>query len=266
MAAGRLERVHRGVYSVGSPTRETRWAGAVAAVGDGAVLSHRSAAALWGLAEDGRVTIEVTLPGRRTRRRHRAIEIHSGTSLVEADLAKLTGIPCTTVSRTLLDCASALGQRKLERAIDRAEELRLFDLGALEALLARNRGRRGAALLAAALTDYTGPTSTCSVAEEMLLAAIRDRGLPPPKVNTWLPLASDGYRPDFLWRDEGLIVEVDGRRYHARRRAFDHDRRHDRQLALVGFETRRYAASEVLRGAHQVVREIEAFLSSVRER
>ncbi len=83
-------------------------------------------------------------------------------------------------------------------------------------------------------------------------------------VNTWIPLDDGGYRPDFLWRNARLIVEVDGRTYHARRRAFEHDRRRDRRLALAGYETRRYAAAEVLRDPQTVAREVAAFLTASR--
>jgi very-short-patch-repair endonuclease len=78
----------------------------------------------------------------------------------------------------------------------------------------------------------------------------------------WIPLPEGGgYRPDFLWPERRLIVEIDGRSYHARRAAFEHDRRRDRRLRLLGYETVRYAAREVSRSPAAVVAEVTCFLS-----
>jgi hypothetical protein len=264
LSTGRLRRMHRGVYAVDRPTTEARWMAAVLAVGGGAVLSHGSAAALWGLCGERRAVTDVTLPGQRTRRRHSTIEIHSGSALTTDDLTTCDGIPCTGVPRTLLDIATIVDRRSLERAIDRAEELRVFDLNAIEALLTQSRRRRGAALLAAALSGYEGPTITRSEAEERFLAVARRAGIPAPEVNAWIALDEGGYSPDFLWRDLRLIVEIDGRTHHSRRRAFRHDRVRDRRLALAGYETRRYDASEVLTDAKRVERELKAFLAARR--
>ena len=83
----------------------------------------------------------------------------------------------------------------------------------------------------------------------------------------WIALPEGhGYRPGFLWRDERLIVEIDGRTHHSRRKAFEHDRRRDRELALAGYETRRYAASEVFESGAGVVRELKAFLAARSQR
>jgi len=191
--------------------------------------------------------------------------MHSGTSLARDDLTVVNGISCTAVPRTLLDLATQVEPRSLKRSIDRAEELRRFDLTALDELLARSRGRRGVQAIATILADYTGPTGTRSDAEDRLLEIVEDAHLPAPAVNTWIPLPEGGgYSPDFLWRAERLIVEVDSRTYHARSRAFRHDRKRDRRLALLGFETRRYAASEVFSEPRRVGDELRAFLDNAR--
>ncbi|MEX1140889.1 MAG: type IV toxin-antitoxin system AbiEi family antitoxin domain-containing protein [Thermoleophilaceae bacterium] len=260
MTAGRLRRMHRGVYAIGRPTTAGRWMAAVLAAGGGAVLSHRSAAALWGLRADMRARIDVTVMGGSGRVRA-GIDFHSGASLEPADVDVKDGIPCTSLVRTMIDLAAVVDRRSLERAVDRAEELRAFDLGAVAAMLARARGRRGAANLAAVLDAYEGPVITRSEIEERLLELIASARLPRPQVNEWIPLEDGtGYRPDFLWRDARLVVEVDGRTYHARRSAFRHDRQRDRRLALAGFETRRYDASEVVEHGGRVIDEIRAFL------
>lgn len=263
VASGRLRRLHRGVFAVDRPSPASGWLAAVLAVGDQAVLSHQSAAALWGIVQDRRATVDVTVPAGRTRSRP-GIEIHRGEALIAEDATVQDGIPCTALPRTLLDVAAVVDRRTLQRTIDRAEELRLFDLTAIQQLLARSRGQRGAHLLKTTLTAHAGPTTTRSAAEERFLAVIEDHRLPQPEINAWIPLEEgSGYSPDFLWRDAHLIVEIDGRTHHARRTAFEHDRKRDRRLALAGFETRRYAASEVFETPERVAREVAAFLARV---
>jgi predicted transcriptional regulator of viral defense system len=261
VAMGRLRRVHRGVYSVERPGMKGRWMAAVLAGGTGAVLSHRSAAALWGVFDDRRPTVEITIP-HATGRKRPGIEVHSGTSLSHRDAATVDGIPCTPLARTLLDLAAKVDGRSLTRAIDRAETLREFDLRAVDELLARSRGLRGAGALAAVLEHYR-QTVTHSEAEERFLAVATRAGVPMPEVNAWIPLSDGGgYSPDFLWRDQRLIVEVDGRTHHARRGAFLHDRRRDRRLALAGYQTHRYAAEEVFTQPGRVAEELRRLLAA----
>lgn len=264
-ATGRLTRVHTGIYAVGQPSRAGRSMAAVLACGAGAVLSHQSAAALWGIGEDpGQV--HVTVVSRHGRSRP-GIVVHRVSDLDVYDLTAWDGLPCTSLARTVLDLAAAVDRRRLERAIDRAETLRIFDLDALNDVLHRNRGRRGTPALASVLASYGGPEISRSEAEERLLATIGAAGLQRPRVNAWIGLSDGGgYEADFLWPDARLIVEVDGRAFHARRRAFEHDRRRDRRLALAGFETRRYSAAELASDPGRVVTEIRAFLSLGRSR
>lgn len=260
VANGRLIRVHHGIYAIGQPTVEGRWMAAVMACGAGAVLSHRSAAALWNISEDP-AAVEVTVPSRSGRARP-GIAIHRAEALDAPDVTVQLGIPCTTLPRTLIDLAAVGDRRTLERAIDRAEAVRSFDLDALYAALNRHRGRRGTYTLATILAEYSEPTMTASAAEERLLALLDSAGIPRPRTNAWIALdGGAGYSPDFLWDAARLIVEVDGRTYHARRSAFTHDRQRDRALALAGYETRRYAASELRSDPARVVAEIRAFLS-----
>lgn len=265
VSSGRLRRLHHGIYGIGPPTDRGCWLAAVLACGDGAVLSHRSAAALWGLTDRHPRQVEVTSPA-RTGRSRPGVHARQG-RLDRSETATRDGIPCTTVPRTLLDLAAVVDARVLERAVDRAELLRLFDLDAVRLTIARHRGRRGSRALSDVLAAYSGPTLTRSGAEERFLAFLRSTALPRPEVNAAIAV-EDGvvYRPDFVWRDAGLIVEIDGRTYHARRRAFDHDRRRDRRLALAGFETRRYAARELMSDPDRVMAEIAAFLRLARPR
>jgi predicted transcriptional regulator of viral defense system len=261
VTSGRMRRVHRGVYAPWPLTRHGRWTAALLAVGEGALLSHRSAAALWDICDDDPSAVHVTVP-RRAFRAPPGIAVHSGTSLRQHDASDRGGIPCTALASTLIDLAGQVDRRTLERAVDRAEMLRIFDLVAIERAINRARYRRGVGRLKEVLAAYVEPTLTRSDAEELMLAIAGRAAVPMPEVNAWVPLdAGRGYRPDFLWRDVRLIVEVDGRSYHARRGAFEHDRLRDRRLALAGYATHRFAASELVRHPRQVARELRGLLA-----
>jgi predicted transcriptional regulator of viral defense system len=152
--AGRLHSLHRGVYAVGHTalTLRGRWMAAVLALGPGAVLSHRDAAALWGLRDPEGARIDVTVP-RAGRGARRGINVHRSATLHRDDRARSGPIPLTAVPRTLLDLAEILPARQLRRAYEEAERLRVLDLRAIERLLERSNGRRGTGRLRA-LLDY----------------------------------------------------------------------------------------------------------------
>jgi len=142
VSRGRLHPVHRGVYAVGHPrlSRHGHWLAAVLASGPGAVLSHRSAAALWGIRDTARADIEVIVA--RQRRRRRGIQPHH-IVLPSDEVTIERGIPVTTPARTLLDLAEQLAPQRLERAVHEAEYRRLTTPLPLDALLTRHQGRRG---------------------------------------------------------------------------------------------------------------------------
>jgi predicted transcriptional regulator of viral defense system len=262
VASGRLHRLHRGVYVQGRPTEQARWMAAVRAAGAGALLSHRSAAALWKLRPDSRIRVDVTVPG-STGRARAGVDVHSGVLIADRDRAIRDGVPCTSLARTLLDLATVVDASALARAVDRAEELRAFDLAAVEDVLARCRGRQGTGALRQVLADYVGPTITRSGAEDRFLEIVEEAGIARPRVNHWILLdEGSGYRPDFLWLDARLIVEVDSREHHSTRRAFAHDRRRDRRLALAGYQTYRYAARDLYDRPEAVAAELQALLAA----
>jgi hypothetical protein len=144
-------------------------------------------------------------------------------------------------------------RRGVERAIDQAEVLRVFDLRAVHEVLSRATGRRGAGVLAAVLAEYDGPTLTDRELEERFFLLCRDAGIPKPEVNVWI--AIDGgiaYKADFLWRAERLVVETDGWGSHGTRRAFEDDRRRDRRLRLAGWDVVRFTWRDVEREPEEV--------------
>jgi predicted transcriptional regulator of viral defense system len=247
---GRLHRIYHGVYALVPRkllTVNGLYMAAVLACGPGALLSHRSAAALHGLRKAGGTKIDVTVPS-RSGRRHKGIALHRSTTLAAADAAVVDSIPTTTVARTLFDLAEAIPSRQVERAFDEAEVLQVFDLRAIQDQLDRNRTRRGARVVRAILAEhYVGSTLTQSELEEAMLVLSRAVGLPNPEINKWLDLG-DGepmIKPDFLWRAERLIVEADGGTYHGTRQAFQRDRRRDQRALVAGWRVIRTTEQQI---------------------
>jgi hypothetical protein len=239
-AAGRLHRIHHTVYSLVPKEllkREGLYMAAVLACGEGAVLSHRSAAALLELRDWGHTKIEVTVP-RRSARRHDGIKVHRSTTLTDEDVTEVNNIPCTTVHRTLFDLAEVVTQRQLERSFDQAEISERLDLNAINDQLKRNPTRPGAKAVRDVLeTHYIGKTPTWSENEEALLAITRELGIPDPDTNQFIVLDDGGpaIRVDFVWRDQRVIVEADSNKWHNTRQRFEQDRVRDQRLTAAGW-------------------------------
>jgi hypothetical protein len=230
---GRLRRIHRGVYAVGHRVlgQEGHWMAAVLLAGPGAVLSHRSAAALWGIRPTSHSRLEVTVA--RERRPSAAIQLHYG-RLPSDEITTHRGIPVTTVPHTLLDLASAVSPALVERAVNEAEVRRLSDPLSLADLLERHPRRRGAAALRSlVMAGRIGEARTRSDFEAAFLAFLDRFGLPRPEVNAALVVPGRTIEPDFLWRAQQVIVELDGYETHGTRAAFESDRARDRALALT---------------------------------
>jgi very-short-patch-repair endonuclease len=241
VAAGRLHRLHRGVYAVGHTvlTRHGTLIAAVLACGEGAVLSHRSAAELWRIGPWSAL-LDVTAPG------DRAVP---GVVCHRAPVSRLIrhAIPVTTPARTLVDLADLLPRRALERALGEAEYLRL-DLGGLRPVA----GRRGAGAVAALLAERRPESRTRSELEEMFLALCSLHQLTPPRTNDHV----EGYEVDALWHDERLIVELDGAQAHLTRAAFEGDRRRDAALTAAGYRVMRLTHRRLDTDAAEVAREL----------
>jgi len=242
--ARRLHRLHRGVFAVGHPvlTMEGRWVAAVLAAGDGAVLSHASAAAAWELRRLGAGAIHVTVPGHGGRCRRNGIRLHRSATLSPADVTTRRGIPITTPARTIADLAATLTGRPLEQALDRAEQRGLIDFADLTQRLEAHPTRPGSRSLRAMLSRYTAATFvTRSEMEERFLALCDDHGIRRPDVNTCI----EGREVDFVWRDARLVVEVDGYAYHRSPSAFEADRERDVVLAVAGWQVLRFTWAKI---------------------
>jgi very-short-patch-repair endonuclease len=246
--AGRLHRVHRGVYAVGHErlTMHGRFLAAVVSYGDLAVLSHMSAAILHGLRPGHGPRIDLTVPSGGGRARRGAIIVHRS-PLPPMETTVRDAIP-------IIDLADVSTRRILERVIDEAAYLRL-DLACLQP----RPGRRGSGLLARVLAEHApGSTRTRSDLEELMLSLCRSSGLPEPEVNRQI----EGYLVDFVWRDARLIVETDGWQAHGTRSAFERDRIRDAHLIALGWRVVRITARRLAREPERVAAQLARLLGA----
>jgi very-short-patch-repair endonuclease len=266
VAAGRLHRIHQGVYAVGRPdvTIRGRWMAAVLACGEGGVLSHRSAATLHALLNVRAGWIHVTVP-RRTPVVRSGIRVHRSTCLVPQDRTEVDGIPCTSVPATLLAVAATAPRNVLDSACNQAEMDGLLDMRAVDELLRRRRSHPGAARLRAALdVDGLGLDRTKSRLERRFLKLARETGLPAPAINAWMPVVGEEMECDFVWHRERLVVEIDAWETHRTRRAFRNDRRRDRLLRREGWTVVRVSGHDVDRDSGDIVSDVRAILEMKR--
>ena len=264
--AGRLFRVHQGVYSLVPAallSQSGRFLAAVFACGPTAVLSHRSAAALLDLRATDRRRIDVTVTTSGTRT-HPGIDVHRSRTLAPEDITTINGIAVTTVARTLLDLAEVIPRRGVERAFDQAEASGRLDANAIEDQLARNHGRHRAHILKAILERaHPGHTVTASNLEEAFLALMRRTRLPEPECNALIVLP-DGGEPihgDFVWREQRLIVETDSRRHHFTTGSFEGDRKRDQRCLLAGWRVVRVTWRQVVREPARIAELIATLLA-----
>jgi predicted transcriptional regulator of viral defense system len=253
---GRLHAVHRGVYAVGHRrvTRDGAWMAAVLAAGPGAVLSHRSAAALWGIRESNRAKLELTVP--RERRRP-GLTLHR-TQLPDDERTVHDGISVTTPARTLLDLAALLDEHSLARAAERAEALRLRSPTTLEELTTRYPKRKGIRNIKRLIEEgRIVPTDTRSRIERRFLSLLDANELPRPLVNEKL----DPIRPDFRWTEQRLIVELDGFETHGTRQAFERDRARDRALTAQGWRVVRITKRQLDDEPRRLAAELNVLLN-----
>jgi hypothetical protein len=200
----------------------------VLACGRGAVLSHSSAAALWGIVMRWAVPFEVTV----SEKRHpRGICVHRCTVLSRSDIRNHLGIWVTSPARTLLDVAPGLSDRRLSRAVNDLRLSGFLQPAAVEDLLARVRKHPGTARLRALIAHQGGPTR--SVLEDAFLKFTRRYGLPEPVINATVA----GYEVDALFEAERLIVELDGYESHRDRQRFESDRDRDADTLQAGHAT-----------------------------
>jgi very-short-patch-repair endonuclease len=234
---------------------------AVLACGPGAVLSHRSAAALWGIRDFRGGASEVS-----TRSKSRSRDgVHRHFAVLPGDEVTVErGIPVTTVPRTLFDLAALESVDAVENALREAEYLRLHDRLSLPDLLARYPGRGGSRAIRECLARRTEapPGRIRSPLEERFLPFLRRQRLPLPRFNAWIPLEPTSYEVDCLWAATRTIVELDGYAGHGTRGAFREDRARDRRLRVAGYGVTRIAWSQLDDEPEAIAADLRALLGA----
>jgi very-short-patch-repair endonuclease len=234
--AGRMHRLHAGVYLVGHRliSREGRWMAAVLASGPDAVLSHWSAAALWAIRPTSRTTIDVTVP--HDTRSSKLIRRHVS-ALPADEVTVADGIPVTTVPRTIFDLAATEPLDVVKALLREAEFRELHDRLSLWDLVERYPGRRGIRRVKAALEALKDEPvdERKSRLEERFDPFRRRYDLPRPRFNQWILVGDKRFQVDCLWPDQRQIVELDGWEGHKTRTAFREDRARDRILRVHGY-------------------------------
>ncbi|MGH2885125.1 MAG: hypothetical protein ACRDPA_20875 [Solirubrobacteraceae bacterium] len=223
-----MQRLHRGVFLLGAapPTRMARARAAVLACGDGAVVSHRSAAELFGLLPESDGEVEVTVVGRNPGF-HTGVRLHRPRALARHDVTKMRGIPMTSVARTIADLAATESARDTERAFQEALYRRIVTTAALHAVVRREPRRKGAPVIRALLED---PRMTRSEKERALLKLLDQAQLARPLTNVRL----HGHLVDAYWPEQRLVLEFDGWQAHGHRHAFERDRKFDQVMLANG--------------------------------
>ncbi|MBS1863668.1 MAG: DUF559 domain-containing protein [Actinobacteria bacterium] len=257
VASGRLHLVSRGVYAVGRRelTPDGRWMAAVLACGDGAVLSHCSAAELWGIGHEVRGRIDVTIR-RRSKITRRGIKVRARPSLASRSLTRRHGIPVTNVVQTLIDLATELPPLRQERAVNEADKLDLVDPETLRHELHGHKGQPGVKTLATLLDRHTFRLSDSDL-EILFRPLALAAGLP-------LPLTKHrvlDYEVDFFFPDHDLIVETDGLRYHRTPSQQARAAKRDQVHTAAGFAVLRFTHWQIAHGADEVTAILRRFRS-----
>jgi len=176
---------------------------------------------------------------------------------MEADRAMIQGAPVTAVPRTLLDLAAALKYEQLEKIVERSEERGLFDLRAVEDLLARMVGHHGHKRLRTAIALYAPTSFTRSSLEKRFLELVLAAGLPRPHTNYF----EHGFELDCYWPEHRFAVELDVFETHGTRAAFERDRERQEDLLLMGIQSIRVTGPRLQREPEQVIRRVARLLS-----
>jgi very-short-patch-repair endonuclease len=214
---------------------------ATLAAGEGAVLSHASAAALRDLSVRDGEQIEIS---NVRARQHRLAGITAHRFVVlEPDRTTYQGIPVTTVARTIVDLSGRLGADALGRLLDEALRRRLVTIDSVVECLGRLApapGRRPSVVervLAQRGADFDPGHSAF---ESRVLRALAAGGLPRPVVQHRLTVAGRRYRIDLAYPSERIAIELDGYEHHAGRSAFDADRARGNDIVGEGYALLRF--------------------------
>jgi hypothetical protein len=259
---GRLHAICHGVYAVGRPTlpSQGRWMAAVLACGEGALLSHFSAAALMKIGYEQSPSVEISIPSRMDRRRP-GLVVHRRPNLRREDTGTFERIPVTSPVQTLVDLAPRLERLDLERAVNEADKYGLVSPPQLRKALARRGGEPGVAILRR-LLDRRTFRLTRKQLEQRFLPLASGAGLPVPQTKQIV----NGYEVDFYWPDLGLVVETDGLTYHRTPAEQARDRLRDQAHTAAGLTQLRFTHEQVRYEPEHVLRVLRATASRIGER
>jgi very-short-patch-repair endonuclease len=237
---------------------------AILACESGTVLSHGSAAELLGLWEKRLAAVHV-IPPDWSGRKIPGIRWHR-VRLPDADeIVVRNGIPCATVSRTIVDMAGQSGWGQLQRLVEQAAILRQLDIDEIDLVLSRGR-RRGAPRLRAVLSPWRGTSEERprirSRLEARLLPRLIEEGAPSPRCNVRLQIDGHRLEVDMLWEKQKLAIETDGEETHGTPLAFQRDRLRDQILIAAGYRTARVTWRQVVDEPTAVVDRIVRMLRS----
>jgi very-short-patch-repair endonuclease len=259
---GRLYPLHRAIYAVGRPhvTEHGRWMAGVLACGDGAIISHSSAAALWRIGPEERGVVELSLPSPFQRRRP-GLQIHRRPPLKSRDLTREYGIPVTTPVQTLIDMSLRLDRLGVERMINEADKYNLTHPPQLREALDTRSGEPGVAKLRFILDRRTFRL-TKEELERRFLPLVRRAGLPAPLTGQFV----NEFEADFYWPDLGLVAETDGLRYHRTPAEQARDRLRDQTHTAAGLTPLRFTHEQVRYEPEHVLAVLKATARMLAER
>jgi very-short-patch-repair endonuclease len=256
----RLHRIHESVYAVGhrALTKHGRYMAAVLSAGDDAVLSHRSAADLWDLRASREGEIDVIA---NTHRRGGGDVVPHRTALEPGDITTCQGIPTTTPLRTIIDLAAVAREHQLEPAIRQAVYRRLTTTALLAEAVHNRPGQRGTKRLRDVLIHLgEAPGETKSRLEDRFLRFLRRHRLPMPELNVPMQIAGNPIEADCLWREQRVIIELDGRDGHDSTPAFESDRSRDLALTAAGWRPGRVTSRRLRFDADALAKELRVLL------
>jgi very-short-patch-repair endonuclease len=245
-----MQRLHVNVYLLGAapPTPMARARAARFACGGDAVVSHRSAACLFGLLPDIGGDVDVTIQGRNQAPRS-GIRRHRVKQLPPEDVTTINGVKVTSVARTICDLAASESPRDTEHAFQEALFRDKTIDRTIAAVLQREPRRRGAPIMRSLLND---PRLTRSERERRILKLIDQAQLPRPLTNVHL----HGYVADVFWPHHNLILEFDGWQGHGHRLAFESNRKRDQVMLAAGLRTLRVTDRQLTNEAVALVARI----------
>ena len=253
---GRLHSLWRGVYAVGRPdvSERGRLMGAVLKCGPAALVSHRSAASVWGLSHR-REGIDVVVPYCEPRH-PRGIRVHRRLDLGEEHRRWIDGLPVTDPVSTLVDVACGSSEAVLGRMIREADRLDLVDPVSLRAALDSCHRRPGVGRLRSLLDSETFSLADSEL-EQRFLHLVHAAGLPMPETQAWV----NGFRVDFYWPELGLVVETDGLRYHRTASQQRTDRLRDQAHTVAGLTHLRFTAAQIRHEPQRAMKTLASVVS-----